>query len=45
MGKGVSIMDALMEKIGNRIKEIREREGLSQEELAEKMGISRVAVS
>ncbi|MGD9778025.1 MAG: type II toxin-antitoxin system antitoxin SocA domain-containing protein [Methanosarcina sp.] len=43
--EGVSIMDALMEKIGNRIKEIREREGLSQEELAEKMGISRVAVS
>jgi len=38
-------MDALMKKIGNRIKEIREREGLSQEGLAKRMEISRVAVS
>jgi len=38
-------MDALMKKIGNRIKEIREREGLSQEDLARRMEISRVAVS
>ena len=38
-------MDALIKKIGNRIKEIREREGLSQEDLAKKMEISRVAVS
>ena len=38
-------MDALMKKIGNRIKEIRERVGLSQEDLAKRMKISRVAVS
>ncbi len=38
-------MDALMKKIGNRIKEIREREGLSQENLAKRMNVSRVAVS
>jgi len=43
--EGVSFMDALMKKIGNRIKEIREREGLSQEDLAKRMEISRVAVS
>jgi len=34
-----------MKKIGNRIKGIREREGLSQEDLAKRMEISRVAVS
>jgi len=38
-------MDTLMKKIGNRIKEIREKEGLSQEDLAKRMNISRVAVS
>jgi len=38
-------MDALMKKIGNRIKAIRERERLSQEDLAKKMEISRVAIS
>lgn len=38
-------MDILKEKISNRIKEIREGIGLSQEDLAKRMGISRVAVS
>ena len=38
-------MDVLMKKIGNRIKEIREREGFSQEDLAKRMKINRVAVS
>ena len=38
-------MDVLMKKIGNRIKGIREREGLSQEDLAKRMEINRVAVS
>lgn len=41
----ISFMDVLMKKIGNRIKGIREREGLSQEDLAKRMDISRVAVS
>lgn len=43
--EGVSTMDALMRKIGNRIKEMRERKGLSQEDLAKKLEISRVTVS
>jgi len=43
--EGVSTMDALMRKIGNRIKEFRERKGLSQEDLAKKLEISRVTVS
>ncbi len=43
--EGVSTMDALMRKIGNRIKEFRERKGLSQEDLAKKLAISRVTVS
>jgi transcriptional regulator with XRE-family HTH domain len=38
-------MDALKRKISNRIKELRERLNLSQEDLARRMGIGRVAVS
>ena len=38
-------MDTLMRQIGNRIKEMRERKGLSQEDLAKKLEISRVTVS
>jgi len=38
-------MDTLTGKISNRIKELRERLDLSQEDLAKRMGISRVAVS
>ena len=38
-------MDSLSGRISNRIKEIRERLELSQEDLAKRMGISRVAVS
>ena len=38
-------MDTLKRKISNRIKELRERLDLSQEDLAKRMGISRVAVS
>ena len=43
--KGVSFVDILKEKISNRIKKIREGIALSQEDLAKRMGISRVAVS
>ena len=38
-------MDTLMKKIGNRIKEIRERVGLSPGRSGKRMKISRVAVS
>ena len=38
-------MDTLKRKISNRIKKLRERLNLSQEDLAKRMGISRVAVS
>src|SRR5665648_237958 len=38
-------MDTLTGRISNRIKKIRERLELSQEDLAKRMGISRVAVS
>ena len=42
---GGSVMDTLKRGISNRIKELRERLDLSQEDLAKRMGINRVAVS
>jgi len=42
---GGSVMDTLKRGISNRIKELRERLDLSQEGLAKRMGINRVAVS